>query len=187
MTGLPPELEAAFFGQQIVFLRGRLDSQLANSVIAQLLLLARSAGGRQIELYIDSPGGDLALALSVYDVMQSAGVTISTTCTGTAGGAVVLLLAGGTHGKRMALPHARIFLFDETTTLDPRRASDLEAAAAAVREQSARWRAALLKHVRLPPETLVQELSPAASPRWLTAVEARSLGLIDVIVTNTQR
>ena len=178
---LPPELEAAFFGQQIVFLRGQLNSQLANSILAQLLLMARTGGGRQIELYIDSPGGEVGAALSVYDAMQSAGVPVSTTCTGTAGGAAVLLLAGGTPGKRMALPHARVHLVDETTALDPRRATDLEAAAAAVRDQSARWRTALLKHVDIPAATLVQEL---AAPRWLTASEARSLGLIDVIVTN---
>jgi ATP-dependent Clp protease protease subunit len=181
---LPPELEAAFFGQQIVFARGRLDTQLANTLLAQLLLMARTGGGRQIELYIDSPGGELGAALSVYDTMQSAGVPISTTCTGTAGGAAVLLLAGGTHGKRMALPHARINLLDETTTVDARRAPDLQTAAAAVRDQSARWRAALLKHVSIPAEALVQELS---APRWLTAAEARSLGLIDVIVTNAKQ
>jgi ATP-dependent Clp protease protease subunit len=88
------------------------------------------------------------------------------------------VLAGGTPGQRYALPHARVHLLDETLSLEPRRASELATQAEAVREQSARWRTALLKHVRIPPERLVAELS---APRWLSAQEAQALGLIDAI------
>jgi ATP-dependent Clp protease protease subunit len=174
---LPPELQAALLGNHIVYLRGRLDEVLANTVIAQLLLMSRtSKPERGIDLYLDSPGGTLAAALSVYDMMQSLGVTVATTCIGTAGGAVVLVLASGTPGQRYALPHARIHLLDETVALEPRRASDVATQAEAVREQSARWRTALLRHVRIRPEQLVAELS---APRWLSAQEAQALGLID--------
>lgn len=179
MRDVPPELQAALLGHNIVYLRGYLDDTVANTVIAQLLLVSRTANlERGIDLYVDSPGGGPGAALSVYDVMRSTGVTVATTCIGTAGGASVLVLAGGTPGQRYALPHARIHLLDETVALEPRRAADLATQAEAVREESARWRTALLKHVRIPPDRLVAELS---APRWLSAQEAQALGLIDAI------
>jgi ATP-dependent Clp protease protease subunit len=179
MMNLPPELEAALLGNSIIYLRGRLDETLANAVIPQLLVASRAARpARGIDLYIDSPGGTLGAALSVYDVMQSLGMIVATTCIGVAGGATVLVLAGGTFGQRYALPHARVHLMDETIELEPRGASDLASQAQAVREQSARWRTALLKHVRIPTKRLVSELS---APRWLTAQEAQSIGLVDAL------
>ena len=179
MRDLPPALQAALLGSNSVYLRGRLDESLANTVIAQLLLGSHTVdAGRGIDLYVDSPGGTPGAALSVYDMMQSLGVTVATTCIGTAGGAVVLVLAGGTPGQRYALPHARIHLLEETVALEPRLASDLPTQAEAVREQSARWRTALLKHVRIPSDRLVAELS---APRWLSAQAAQALGLIDAI------
>ena len=179
MMNLPPDLEAALLGNSIVYLRGRLDETLANAVIPQLLVASRIAKpARGIDLYIDSPGGTVGAALSVYDVVQSLGMLVATTCIGVAGGASVLVLAGGTFGQRYALPHARVHLVDETTELEARRASDLASQAQAVRDQSARWRTALLKHVRIPADRLVSELS---APRWLTADEAQSIGLIDAV------
>jgi ATP-dependent Clp protease protease subunit len=185
MRGLPPELEAALLGHHIVYLRGPLDDALANTVMAQLLLASRTAAqDRGIDLYVDSPGGAYGAAMSVYDVTQSLGVTVATTCIGTAGGSVVLVLAGGTPGQRSALPHARIHLLDETVALEPRVASDLATQAEAIKDQSARWRALLLKHVRIAPERLVAELS---APRWLNAEEAQALGLIDAITAPRRR
>ena len=175
----PPELQAALLGHHIVYMRGKLDDTLANTVIAQLLLVSQTARpNRPIDLYIDSPGGTLSAALSVYDMLQTLGAAIRTTCIGTAGGAAVLVLAAGTLGQRYALPHARVHLVEETLVLEPRPASDVTIQAEAAREQSARWRTALVKHVRIPAERLVAELS---APRWLNAQEAQSLGLIDAI------
>jgi len=185
MMNLPPELDAALLGNNIIYVRGQLDETLANAVIPQLLVASRTARpDRGIDLYIDSPGGTPGAALSVYDVMQSLGMIVATTCIGVAGGASVLVLAGGTLGQRYALPHARVHLVDEATELEPRRASDLASQAQAVRDQSARWRTALLKHVRLPVERLVSELS---APRWLTAQEAQSIGVIDALASPRSR
>jgi ATP-dependent Clp protease protease subunit len=179
MRDLPPALQAALLGSNSVYLRGRLDESLANTVIAQQLLISQTVGAEPgIDLYVDSPGGTVGAALSVYDMLHSLGVTVATTCIGTAGGATVLVLAGGTPGRRFALPHARIHLLEETVTLEPRPTSDVATQAEAVREQSARWRTALLKHVRVPSDRLVDELS---APRWLSAQEAQALGLIDAI------
>ncbi len=184
MRNLPPELEAALFEKQVVFVRGRLDEAVANAIIAQLLLISRTATGKPVEMHIDSPGGILGAALSVYDMMQMLGVAVSTTCVGTAGGATVLLLAGGTSGQRFALPHARVHLMDESVALQGLRAADLAAGAEAIKAQSVRWRAALLKHLRVPHDELVRELS---APRWLTAQEAQGLGLIDSVVAQAPR
>src|SRR5258708_36033902 len=95
MMNLPPEVEAALLGKQVVFMRGVLDEAAANAILAQLLLMSRTATGRTIQLYVDSPGGTLGAALGVYDMMQSLGTVVSTTCVGTAGGASALVLAGG--------------------------------------------------------------------------------------------
>ena len=100
---LPPELQSALLSRRVVFLRGRLDEATANNVIAQLLLVAHTSAGRTIELYVDSPGGSVAAALSVFDVMQTSAAPVSTTCIGTVGGASVLVLAGGASGLRFAL------------------------------------------------------------------------------------
>jgi ATP-dependent Clp protease, protease subunit len=179
MRNLPPEVEAALLGSQVVFVRGMLDDAAANTVIAQLLLLSRLAAGRPIEMYIDSPSGSVSAALSVYDMLQTLGIPVATTCVSTAGGASVLVLAGGTRGQRFALPHARVHLLDESVSMAPRPGPELERSAANVRDQSVRWRTALLKHVSVPSDDLVQSLS---SPRWLSAQEAQQLGLIDAIV-----
>src|SRR5882672_635775 len=107
MLNLPPELQATLLDRRKVFVRGRLDESTANSAIAQLFLIGQMTGGRPIELYLDCPGGSLAASLSVYDVIKTLGSPVSTICLGTAGGAAVLVLAGGAAGRRFALPHAR--------------------------------------------------------------------------------
>src|SRR5947207_3779337 len=139
MMSLPPELQSALLGRRVVFLRGRLDEATANNVIAQLLLVARTADGRPIELYVDSPGGSIAAALSVYDVIQTLPAPVSTTCIGTCGGASVVVLAGGASGRRFALPHARMHLAQDSLDVS---AGNPTAAAEAVRQHN-RWQTAL--------------------------------------------
>ena len=120
MMNLPPELQSALLGQTSgSSAAGGSDDTLANSVIAQLLLVAGTVSGPDdtIQLYIDSAGGSFGAALSVYDVIQSLGARVSTTCVGSVGGASVVVLAGGAAGVRYALPHARIHLTDEPIDL----------------------------------------------------------------------
>jgi hypothetical protein len=109
---------------------------LANAVIPQLLVASRTARpAHGADVYIDSPGGTLGAALSVYDVMQSLALVVGP-CIGVAGGATVLVLAGGTLGQRYALPRARMHLMDEATASEPRHASDLASQAQAARDLS---------------------------------------------------
>jgi ATP-dependent Clp protease protease subunit len=166
----------------LVFLRGNLDDTLTNSAIAQLFLASRTMTGQPVELYIDCDAGAVASALALYDVVQTLGTPVSTTCIGTAGGAAVLVLAGGTRGRRFALPHARIHLSDDPVDSIPgarQTGSHPETLAEEARRTTARWRAALLQHVTQSPSQLTTDL---AASRWLTASEAKVYGLIDDIV-----
>ena len=172
---LPPELQSALLGRRVAFLRGRLDESNANTLIAELLLVSRVAPGQPIEVYLDSPGGSLTAALSVYDVVQTLGAPVSITCMGTAGGASVLVLAGGTAGRRFALPHARIHLCEEDVTISAAKPTELQESA----RLRARWNAALAKHIGHSVTQLARDL---ASGRWLGAAEARDYGLVDGII-----
>ena len=172
---LPPELQSALLGRRVAFLRGHLDESKANTVIAELLLVSRIAPGLPVELYLDSPGGSLNAALSVHDVVQTLGAPVSITCMGTAGGASVLVLAGGAAGRRFALPHARIHLTEEDVTISAAKPTELEEAA----RLRARWTAALVKHIG---HSAVQLARDLASNRWLSAAEARDYGLVDGII-----
>jgi ATP-dependent Clp protease protease subunit len=179
MMGLPPELQSALLGRRVVFLRGRLDDAAANSVIAQLLLVARTSAGGTIELYLDSRGGSVGAALSVYDVLETSPAPVSTTCIGTCGGASVLVLAGGKSGQRFALPHARIHLAQDSVEVpegDPRQTTGQ--AVEAVRQQQ-RWQSALAQHITPSAGQLARDLRQG---RWLSAAEARDYGLVDGII-----
>lgn len=154
-----------------IFVRGRLDDALASSVIAQLLLPSTDT----VNVYIDCAGGSIAAALTLYDLLGTLGARLSTTCTGTAGGAAVLLLAVGPPGRRVALPHARIHLTDDAVDLAPARFDDAEEA----RRITARWRSALLQHVTQAPEQLAKDMHAG---RWLSAAEATEYGIIDRVL-----
>ena len=176
---LPPELQAALLGRRVVFLRGRLDDAAANNVIAQLLLIARTAAGQAVELYIDCPGGSLGPALAVYDTVQSLDVAVSTTGLGTCGGAAVLVLAGGAAGKRFALPHARIHLSEDPVDVPAAQPEALARQVDEIARVRARWQAALVQHTIHSADRLARDL---AAGRWLSAAEARDYGLVDGII-----
>ena len=96
--------------ERIVYLGTAIDAGVANALIAQLLHLEADSQGREINLYINCEGGDLAAMLAIYDTMQFISSPVATTCVGEAVGAGATLLAGGAAGRRSALPHARILL-----------------------------------------------------------------------------
>ena len=96
--------------ERIVFLGRPIDDDVANLVIAQLLHLEAEAPDKDIRLYINSPGGDMAGLFAIYDTMQFLGADVSTICVGSAASAAAVLLAAGAPGKRYALPNARILI-----------------------------------------------------------------------------
>jgi len=176
---LPPELQSALLGKQVVFLRGRLEDATANSVIAQLLLVGRTAPGQPIKLYIDSPGGSPGAALTVYDFLQTLGKSVSTICIGRTGGSAVLVLAGGADGLRYALPHARIELTDGQIDLPAGKPNDLVSQAGEAARVRSRWQAALVERTAHSATRLARDLTAGV---WLSAAEARDYGLVDGII-----
>lgn len=98
-------------GERIIYLGTEIDDGVANTLIAQILHLESSNPDRDINLYINSPGGALTAAFAVYDAMQYIRAPLATTCVGQAGASAALLLAGGAQGKRSMLPHARVVLY----------------------------------------------------------------------------
>ena len=96
--------------ERVVFLVGPVEDEVASLVVAQLLYLESENPDKEIQLYINSPGGSVSAGLAIYDTMQFVTSEISTLCTGQALSISALLLAGGTNGKRYCLPHTRIML-----------------------------------------------------------------------------
>ncbi|MDB5026715.1 MAG: clpP, partial [Candidatus Eremiobacteraeota bacterium] len=96
--------------ERIVFVTGPITDDLANVVIAQLLFLEREDPDRDIDLYVNSPGGSVSAGLAMYDTMQLIKPNVATICAGLAASAASLLLTGGAPGKRMALPYSKILI-----------------------------------------------------------------------------
>ena len=96
--------------ERIIFFTGALDENVANLLIAQLLHLEAEDPGKDIRLYINSPGGDMVALFAVYDTMQVVRADVSTVCIGQAASAAAVILAGGAKGKRFALPNARVLI-----------------------------------------------------------------------------
>jgi ATP-dependent Clp protease protease subunit len=104
------DLYSRLLKENIIFLGTPIDDTIANLVCAQLLFLEAENPDKEISLYINSPGGEITALFAIYDTMQFIKNDVSTFCYGQAASAAAVLLAGGTHGKRYALPHARILL-----------------------------------------------------------------------------
>ncbi|MGI8767970.1 MAG: ClpP family protease [Propionibacteriaceae bacterium] len=95
---------------RIVYLGTEIDDGVANVIIAQLIHLESAADDREINLYINSPGGSMTAMMAIYDTMQFIGPEVATTCVGQAASAAAVLFAAGTPGRRLILPHARVLL-----------------------------------------------------------------------------
>lgn len=96
--------------ERIIILGTPIDSQIANVIVAQLLFLAYDQPEQDIQMYINSPGGEVTAGLAIYDTMQMISCDVSTTCVGLAASMGTILLAGGAKGKRFSLPHATIHM-----------------------------------------------------------------------------
>jgi ATP-dependent Clp protease protease subunit len=163
----------------IVFVRGVIDDDMASTVTAQLLFLENEAPERDIQIYINSPGGSLSAALSIYDAMQYVGPKVATLCTGMAASGGSILLAGGDPGMRMSLPHAQILIHQPFTQGIQGQATDIQIHAQEIlrqREQLARLYA---KHCNRELEEVERALE---RDFFMTPEQAKEWGLIDLIV-----
>jgi ATP-dependent Clp protease protease subunit len=164
---------------RIVFLGGPIVDSVANSIIAQLLFLAAQDPKKDIQLYINSPGGILTSALAIYDTMQYIKCPISTVCIGLAASGAAVLLAAGTKGKRFALPNSEILLHQVAVSGVSGEAVEIEIAAKQIVKLKDKINKILAKHTGQPLEKIEKDTD---RDFYLSALEAKSYGLIDEVI-----
>jgi len=164
---------------RIIFLGGPIVDSVANSVIAQLLFLAAQDPKKDIQLYINSPGGILTSALAIYDTMQYIKCPISTVCVGLAASGAAVLLASGTKGKRFALPNSEILLHQVAVSGVSGEAVEIEIAAKQIVKLKDKINKILAKHTNQPLEKIEKDTD---RDFYLSAPEAKDYGLIDEVI-----
>jgi ATP-dependent Clp protease protease subunit len=164
---------------RIIFLGTPIDDTIANLIMAQLLHLESEEPDKDIFLYINSPGGSITSLFAIYDTMQYIKPDVNTVCMGMAASAAAVILAGGTHGKRYALPHARIMLHQPHGGAQG-QASDIEIQAKLIVQMREQLNVILAEHTG-------QELDKIALDTerdyWMLADAAKEYGVIDGILT----
>jgi len=165
---------------RVVFLGAEIDRDLANVVIAQLLFLDSEDSGRDVMLYINSPGGDVAAGLAIYDTMQWLHCDVATYCMGQAASMGSFLLAAGTAGKRYALPHARVMIHQPLAGFSG-QATDIEIRAREILLARDTFNALYAKHTGQPVDKIKQDTE---RDNFMSAAEAKAYGIVDeVLVT----
>jgi ATP-dependent Clp protease, protease subunit len=167
------------FEDRIIFLGVQVDDQSANDVMAQLLTLEGIDPDRDITMYINSPGGSYTAMTAIYDTMQYVRPDISTVCLGQAASAAALLLAGGTPGKRLALPNSRILIHQPALQGAQGQGTDLEIQAREIMRMRSQMEELLAQHTG---RTLEQVTRDIDRDKIMTADEAKEYGLVDVVL-----
>ncbi|HRF00945.1 MAG TPA: ATP-dependent Clp protease proteolytic subunit [Pirellulaceae bacterium] len=162
---------------RIVFLQGEIHTGNANDVVMKLLYLQSENRRKDIHFYINSPGGDVVATLAMYDVMQIISCPIATYCVGQAASGAAVLLAGGTKGKRFALPNARVMIHQPYGGVGG-QVSDIEIQAAEILRAREILNVILAKHTGQPLERIAKDTD---RDFFLSAEEAKSYGLVDEI------
>ena len=166
---------------RIVFLGTPINDDVANIVIAQLLFLDADNPGRDIHLYINSPGGSVSAGLAIYDTMQFLKSPVNTICMGMAASMGAFLLGAGAAGKRSALPHSRVMIHQPSQNGGGGSASDIEIQAKEILYLRVKLNGLLAKHTGQPVETIDKDTD---RDRWMSAEEAKTYGLVDNIVAH---
>jgi ATP-dependent Clp protease, protease subunit len=165
---------------RIIFLGTPIDASVTNLVIAQLLFLQADDPQKDISIYVNSPGGDVTGALAIYDAMQHVSAPVSTLNAGLAASGASLVLAGGTPGRRYALPHSQVVIHQPWSPGVQGQASDIEIAAREILRQRALFVEIYAQHTGQPKERIERDLE---RDYYLTPQAAKEYGLIDDIIT----
>jgi ATP-dependent Clp protease protease subunit len=163
---------------RIVFLGTAIDADVANLVTAQLLFLESEDPGKDIQLYINSPGGETSAGLAIYDTMQYVKPDVRTLCMGMAASAAAVLLAAGTPGKRYALPNARIMIHQPWGQIGRGQAVDLGIQAREFLRTKQLMEEILARHTGQPIERVHQDTD---RDHYMDPEEARAYGMIDAV------
>ena len=163
---------------RIVFLGTPVDDDVANVVIAQMLFLESEDPDKEINLYINSPGGSVTAGLAIYDTMQYVKPPVSTICMGQAASMGALLLAAGAKGRRLSLPHSRIMIHQPSGGFGG-QASDIELHAKEILRLKAKLNEILMKHTGQALDRIEKDTD---RDYFMGAGEAKEYGLIDEVV-----
>ena len=164
--------------ERIIFLGEEVNDVSANLVVAQLLFLESEDPSKDISLYINSPGGSISAGMAIYDTMQYIKCDVSTICVGMAASMGAFLIAGGTKGKRKALPNAEILIHQPLGGAQG-QATEIEIAARHIIRTKERMNRLLAENTGKTYEELVRDTD---RDNWMTAQEAVEYGLIDSVV-----
>lgn len=163
---------------RIVFIGTPIDDNVANLIIAQMLYLQSEDPAKDINLYVNSPGGSVTSGLAIYDTMQFVKCDVTTYCVGQAASMGAVLLAAGTKGKRFALPNARILIHQPWGGVQG-QASDISIQAKEILRLKDRLNEILALHTGKPIENISKD---ADRDFFMSAAEAREYGLVDDVV-----
>ncbi len=164
---------------RIIFLGTQIDDYTANTLQAQLLYLDSADPGKDISIYLNSPGGSVSAGLGIYDTMQFVTSDVATICTGMAASMAAVLLVAGKEGKRSALPHSRVMIHQPLGGVQG-QASDIEIEAREIQKLKKELYQIIADHSHTPYDKVW-----ADSDRnyWMTAEEAKAYGMIDQVLT----
>jgi len=164
--------------ERIIFLAGPINDAIANIVIAQLLFLEHEDSKKDIQLYINSPGGSATAAMAIYDTIQYIKPDVSTICIGMAASAAAIILCAGQKGKRLALPNSEILIHQVMGGVEG-QASEVQIAAKHILQVKNRLNQILAKHTG---QTINKIEKDADRDFFLNPQEAKAYGLIDQII-----
>jgi ATP-dependent Clp protease protease subunit len=167
------------YEERIIFLGVQIDDASANDVMAQLIHLEADDPDREIQMYINSPGGSFTSLMAIYDTMQYVRPDVRTICLGQAASAAAVILAAGNHGKRAALPNARILIHQPAIEGIYGQVSDLEIQANEVQRMRRLMETTLARHTNKPAEEIRSDVE---RDKILTADEAVEYGIIDEVM-----
>ena len=196
MNLIPTVIEKSQYGERaydiysrllkdhIIFMGGIITDESANTIIAQLLFLESVDPKRDIQLYINSPGGSVSATLAIYDTMQHIKNDVATICVGTAASGAAVLLASGAKGKRSALPNSEMMLHQIIVSGLAGQASDIEISAKQILSMKKRLNEILSKHTGQDMSMITRDTD---RDFYLMSDEAKKYGLIDNVVKSKVR
>ena len=177
------DLYSRLLKENIIFLGTPIDDTIANLICAQLIHLESENPDKDINIYINSPGGDITALFAIYDTMQFIKNDIATICLGQAASAAAVLLAAGTKGKRLALPHARILLHQPYGQVGYGQVTDLEIAAKEILRMRDLLEQILSKHTG---QSIDRVHADTDRDFVMEADEAKAYGVIDEVINTRQ-
>ncbi len=164
--------------ERVIFLVGQVEDYMANLIVAQLLFLESENPDKDINLYINSPGGSVTAGMSIYDTLQFVKPDVSTMCIGQAASMGAFLLAAGAHGKRYALPNARVMIHQPLGGFQG-QASDIEIHAREILKIKEDLNRLLAEHTGQPLETVQNDTD---RDNFMDAEQAKAYGLVDEVL-----